>query len=162
MITTPGFCRALRAGEEAQVDALLRAAFDGEAEARLVTELRRSGAMAGEMVLPLNGGIAGYYALSHFRAPGGWLCLAPVAVRPDHQRRGHGRRMIGQLAECARLAGQVVVVLGHVDFYERAGFRPASAARLISPYPITHPLLAGPDLDMQKEKLIYPAAFDNL
>lgn len=162
MIAKPGFCRALRAGEEAQVDALLGAAFDSGAEARLVTALRRSGAIAGEMVLPLNGEIAGYYALSHFRRPEGWLCLAPVAIHPEHQRQGHGRRMVGQLAEWARLTGQVVVVLGQAEFYQRAGFRRASAELLSSPYPIEHTLIAGPEEDLPKERLVYPAAFDGL
>ena len=153
------FCREMRAGEEIAVADLLTAAFAGPDEARLVDQLRRDGAMAGEMVQPSGDSIIGYYALSAMRGPKGWLCLAPVAVHPDHQDEGHGRRMIGQLAEWARLSQQHVVVLGQVEFYERAGFSAARAARLTSPYPIENTLLAGPGSDAPEATLIYPKAF---
>jgi putative acetyltransferase len=150
-------------GEEVAVEALLRAAFDGEAEAKLVDALRRSGAMAGEMVLPdRSGGVAGYYALSAMQAPKGWLCLAPVAVHPEWQGQGHGRRMIGQLSAWARAARQYVVVLGEVAFYERAGFDHARAARLQGPYPVKHMSLAGPGDDAPSCELIYPRAFQEM
>lgn len=158
----PGFARDLRRGEEAAVDRLLSRAFGGEDEVRLVHRLRRDGAMAGEVVLPCGDGIAGYYALSKMRAPKGWLCLAPVAIDPDWQGQRHGQRMIGMLAEWARLSRVHVVVLGQVGFYERGGFRQDRAAHLTSPYPIAHTLLAGPGDDAPAEKLLYPKAFDAL
>ena len=104
----------------------------------------------------------GYLALSSFQRPKGWLCLAPVAVHPDHQGLGIGRRMCGMVSEWARIARQRVVVLGEVGFYERAGFSAVKAARLRSPYPIEHTLLAGPDEDAQERELIYPKAFSAL
>lgn len=157
------FCRPLQRGEEAQVEALLHAGFGGEDEARLVTTLRRTGDMAGEMVMPLSeGGLAGYYALSRFRAPKGWLCLAPVVVHPDWQGQGHGRRMIGQLAAWAVAARQTIVVLGQVTFYERAGFSAARAAKLSGPWPTEHLLLAGPGEDVPEQELRYPAAFGGI
>ena len=162
MAEFPGFTRPMQPGEEPAVEALLRAAFEGEDEVRLVAMLRRDGDMAGEMVLPLGDGIIGYYALSPMHAPKGWLCLAPVAIDPAHQGRGHGRRMIGQLAEWARLTGQYVIVLGHVGFYARAGFSSERAAALTSKYPITHTLLAGPGEDEAEGELVYPKAFDAL
>lgn len=158
----PGFTRPMQPGEEEAVSALLDAAFDGTTESRLVTALRKNGEMAGEMVLPLGDSIIGYYALSQFRAPQGWLCLAPVAVAPDLQGHGHGRRMIRQLTEWARLSEQVVVVLGQVEFYEKADFQQARAASLTSPYPIEHTLLAGPGTDAPKQSLRYPKSFDGL
>lgn len=125
--------------------------------------LRKTGAIAGEMVLPgQDGAIIGYYALSHFVKPKGWLCLAPVAIRPDEQGRGYGRRMIGQLAEWARLTGSYVVVLGQPEFYGKCGFSSARAARLTSAYPVTHMLLAGPGEDVPQEALTYPKVFDQL
>ena len=95
-------------------------------------------------------------------SPKGWLCLAPVAVHPDLQGRGIGKRMIGMLAEWARLAGRTVVVLGEVPFYERGGFSAARAANLTGPYPIEHTLLAGPGNDTPEAELIYPKAFSAL
>lgn len=162
MLQSPEFSREMRRGEEAAVADLLGLTFAGDAEARLVAALRKSGSMAGEVVLPYQGEVVGYYALSQMRAPKDWLCLAPVAIHPDWQRRGHGRRMIGMLTEWARLSGTRVVVLGQVPFYERAGFSAAGAARLTSPYPVEHTLLAGAGTDAPDATLIYPAAFERL
>ncbi|MEM7732904.1 MAG: GNAT family N-acetyltransferase, partial [Pseudomonadota bacterium] len=133
-----------------------------DAEARLVQALRQSGDVAGEMVLPMGDEIIGYYALSAMRAPASWLALAPVAVHPGHQGRGHGRRMLGQLTSWAKAAGQWVVVLGEPAFYARSGFDLSRAERLTSPYPITHTLLAGPGDDVPELALQYPKAFEAL
>ncbi len=163
MMIGPDFSRELRRGEEDEVDTLLRKAFDGSGEADLVRALRKDGVMAGESVATWDGRIAGYYALSYMVAPKGWLCLAPVAVSPDRQRSGLGRRMIGMLAEWARLSQTYVVVLGQVAFYERAGFSQARAQGLTSLYPLEHMMLAGPGVDVPKVvALKYPKAFAKL
>ena len=156
------FLRPMQPGEEGDVQALLEASFEGHAEARLVQALRTAGDMAGEMVLPMGPEIIGYYALSKMRSPSNWLALAPAAVHPGHQGRGHGRRMLGQLTAWAKAAGQWVVVLGEPAFYTRCGFDLARAARLTSPYPITHTLLAGPGDDVPELALKYPRAFEAL
>ncbi len=153
------FMRPMQSGEEGDVDALLRAAFDGAAEAELVRKLRLSGVMAGEIVLPFEDQIIGYYALSALSAPAGWLCLAPVAIAPEHQGKGHGRRMVGQLTAWAQAAQQWVVVLGQVGFYSRCGFDHARAQRLHSPYPVEHTLLVGPGADVPEATLFYPKEF---
>ncbi|MEL7256047.1 MAG: N-acetyltransferase [Pseudomonadota bacterium] len=153
------FVRPMQPGEEDAVDALLKTSFQGDAEAGLVQALRKAGDMAGEMVLPMGGEIIGYYALSAMRSPASWLALAPIAIHPDHQGRGHGRRMLGQLSAWAKASGQWVVVLGEPAFYTRAGFDLGRAAKLTSPYPITHTLLAGPGEDVPKMALQYPKAF---
>ena len=156
----PDFLREMRRGEEAEVAALLTAAFGGKDEAALIEALRKSRAIAGEMVLPSKDGIVGYLALSAMRAPEGWLCLAPVAIRPDLQGCGHGRRMVGMITEWARLSGNTMVVLGDRAFYTRCGFAPI-AEGFTSPYPLDHTMTAG----AAKAKpcaLIYPKAFDSL
>ena len=162
MVHSQDFMRAMEAGEEAEVERLLQKAFRGNDEARLVRLLRKQGAIAGEMVVGAEDSIVGYFALSEFVEPKGWLCLAPVAVRPDMQGRGIGRRMIGFLSEWARLTNKTVVVLGQVEFYEQGEFRAERAANLTSPYPIEHTLLAGPGEDAPEAELIYPAAFSAL
>ncbi len=162
MVRGPDFSRELRRGEEAAVDALLRAAFGGGEEVQLVHALRKRREMAGEMVLPWEGAVAGYYALSAFVRPKRWLCLAPVAIHPDLQRQRNGQRMLGLLTEWARITGTYVVVLGEPGFYSRCGFSNARAAKLTSPYPITHTLLAAPGDDVPEETLIYPKAFESL
>ncbi|WP_342078945.1 N-acetyltransferase [Yoonia sp. SS1-5] len=158
----PDFARDMRAGEEPAVEALLGQAFPTAEEAKLVARLRKTKSIAGETVLPWDGAIVGYFALSHMRKPKGWLCLAPVAIRPDLQGRGYGKRMIGLLTEWARLTQTPVVVLGAPAFYETAGFARDKAASLISPYPIANTMLAGLDAPAKSQELIYPAAFEGL
>ena len=161
MINAPGFVRPLESGEETAVDRLLQRAFGGTGEVQLVRKLRKARSIAGEMVLPLEGGIAGYYALSAMVAPKGWLCLAPVAVDPEMQGRGFGKRMVGLLTEWARLTGTPVVVLGETGFYEKAGFSGRDAEALSGPYPIENTLVAGLAKPAGPQGLIYPAAFES-
>ena len=159
MVSGPDFARELRAGEEEQVAALLRAAFGGDDEAALVRKLRKSRAIAGETVLAWDGEIVGYFALSHMVKPKGWLCLAPVAIKPALQRRGYGKRMLGMLTEWARLSQTPVVVVGEPAVYESAGFSRALAANLTGPYPTTHTMLAGVTGKPPSQTLVYPPAF---
>ncbi len=142
----------MRRGEEGAIDALLHRAFDGVREAQLVAALRRAGDIAGEVVLPFQGGVVGYYALSRMRAPEDWLCVAVVAIDPDWQGSGHGRRLIGVLGEWARLSGRHVVTTGPAGFFERAGFVTASIDG-------AEVMLAGPGGATDNTSLIYPAAF---
>ena len=53
--------------------------------------------------------------------------LGPMAVLPEHQRRGVGSELVrAGLDACQRLGHAVVVVLGHPEYYQRFGFVPAS------------------------------------
>ena len=161
--TAPQFTRDMHPGEEDAVDALLRAAFPGPEEADLVRKLRKSRVIAGESVMPMGDRIIGYYALSYMVKPKGWLCLAPVAIHPDVQRRGYGKRMIGMLTEWARLTGTPVTVLGEPAFYEKAGFDRALAQNLRTSYPIAYTMLAGVKKPPAAgTELVYPAAFHGL
>lgn len=155
----PGFLREMKRGEEAAVDALLHTAFGRKTEAQLIAQLRKSGAIAGESVLPLGRGVAGYFALSMMVKPKGWLCLAPVAIAPEWQGQGFGRRMLGMLSGWAGASSATIVVLGDPAYYERCGFSQARAARLSSPYPIAHTLLMAPGQDIPEAELVYPRAF---
>lgn len=161
MVIGPDFCRDMRRVEEPGVDALLRAAFGGEDEVRLVRALRKSGKMAGEMVLPYEGGVAGYAALSQLTAPKGWLALAPVAIAQHMRGRRHGVRMVGLIAEWARITATPLVVVGPRGFYEKAGFSHAKAQGLETPYPLEATMIAGIE-GAPYERLIYPAAFTNV
>jgi putative acetyltransferase len=155
----PDFAREMKADEDAQVTALLDLAFGGPAESRLVQALRKSRVIAGETVLPYQGQIIGYFALSYMVKPKGWLCLAPVAIHPDWQGKHHGQRMMGLLSEWARISQTPVVVLGDPTFYTRCGFSLAMAANLTSPYPIDHTMLAGVAGKPPREALVYHPAF---
>ena len=63
--------------------------------------------------------------------------LAPLAVLPEVQNKGVGGRLIEAGLKQLREAGvDLVLVLGHPDYYPRHGFAPAGALGLEAPYPI--------------------------
>ncbi|MDP9841930.1 GNAT family N-acetyltransferase [Streptosporangium lutulentum] len=56
------------------------------------------------------------------------LALGPCAVLPHHQRRGAGSAAIRACLTAARAMGEnLVLVLGHPEYYPRFGFTRASA-----------------------------------
>lgn len=149
----PEFSRDMRRGDEDAVDDLLNRVYGGGAEVQIVHGLRQSGAVAGEVVLPYQGSIVGYYILSQMRAPDGMLCLGPLAIDPDWQRAGHGRRMIGLLAEWARISSTSVIAQGCAPFFARAGFRAG---------PLSDISVAGPERDLSGVDLSFPTAFGQM
>lgn len=159
----PSFTREARDTDHAAIDRLLVTAFAGAQEAQLVRGLRAERALSREIVMPWGEEMAGYLAVSRFVAPEGWLCLAPVAIHPDWQRSGRGQFMVEAVVEefCKKL-GRMMVVVGDGKFYRRCGFLATRAARLTSPYGTENTLLAGPDMSIPTETLIYPDAFSKL
>ncbi len=155
----PDHMRAARPTDHTAIDALLRAAFPTGAEAALVRALHEAGALDMELVLPDETALAGYLALSRMVEPAGWLALAPLAIAPAWQGRGLGQRLTKAALKLAAIKGQTVVVLGAPAFYARCGFSQSRAARLNSPYPLDHTLLAGAGDDCPAVTLRYPAAF---
>ena len=111
------------------IRALHLAAFGGEAEAKLVTQLRQDGDLALSLVATQGGTVLGHLALSPITAPFPALALAPVAVLPAVQRRGIGNALI-QAAMAAR-PDHAIVVVGDPVYYKRFGFR---SVDLRSPY----------------------------
>ncbi len=131
--------RVEQAGDAAAIAALIRAAFtngdhDGGAEEAIVAALRADDALALSLVAAVEGGIAGHIAFSAVTIDGhdrGWLGLAPLAVRPDLQRRGIGTALVETgLALLAQGGAGGCVVLGDPDFYGRFGFRADSRLAL--------------------------------
>lgn len=55
--------------------------------------------------------------------------LAPITVLPKHQNQGISPNLVTYaLAECGRLGHQLIIVIGHQDYYPRFGFTSARAA----------------------------------
>ncbi len=105
-----------------------REAFDGRLEARLVERLREeeNDRYGPSFVAEVDARVVGHLLLTRVDVVGGAprqvLALAPMAVLPDHQRRGIGSALIRAAQKAAE---RPIVLLGHVDFYTRFGFAPA-------------------------------------
>lgn len=55
------------------------------------------------------------------------IALAPLSVLPEFQRKGVGSKLVKESLKIAKNLGyKSVIVLGHVDFYHKFGFLPAS------------------------------------
>jgi putative acetyltransferase len=107
-------------------------AFGRDLEANLVDALRSNGGVTLSLVAVDEGDVVGHVLFSPVvvRSNDGTfegLGLGPMAVHPDVQRRGIGSKLIRTGLERLRDAGhEVVVVLGHAEYYPRFGFHRAS------------------------------------
>jgi putative acetyltransferase len=128
-------------GDDAEIAALLTAAFGTGAEARLVEKLRRDGDVVCELVVLDGGGlIAGHILFSRLDARAGLrslkaVALAPLAVRPEVQRQGIGDALTrAGLRLCSVTGEELAVVLGHPGYYARFSFSTLLAKLLRAPY----------------------------
>ncbi|SNR24800.1 GNAT family N-acetyltransferase [Paracoccus sediminis] len=111
------------------IDALMRDAFGGNDEARIVRKLRQDGDLALSLVADAAGALAGHVALSPLGADGPAFALAPLSVAPKAQRLGIGAALVHGAVTWADAAA--VVVLGAPSYYGPLGFKHAD---LSSPY----------------------------
>ena len=116
------------------------AAFGRPDEADLVDRLRNEGVVLASLVAELGTRVVGHILFSRMsidtasgRVPA--VALAPMAVLPEQQHRGIGGKLIEQGLDLLRGQGeQVVIVLGHPDYYPRFGFSTDKALSLVSPF----------------------------
>lgn len=136
---------AIRPELPADIEAIARvndAAFGGPIESGVVAALRRSGRATISLVAVAESGVVGHIVFSPVTVeatgpPIAALGLGPMAVLPGCQRRGIGSRLVrAGLDECARRDTEVVVVLGHPQYYPRFGFVPAGTLGLRSEYDV--------------------------
>ena len=60
-----------------------------------------------------------------------------MAVHPEFQKQGIGSKLVQQgLVRCRKLGHQLIVVVGHPDYYPRFGFTSARAKGLEAPFPV--------------------------
>ncbi|WKK23780.1 N-acetyltransferase [Streptomyces olivoreticuli] len=114
------------------IRAVVLAAFETPLEADLVDALRADSSWIDGLSIVStdeDGEVIGHALLTRCHigdTPA--LCLAPVAVRPEHQKSGAGSAAIrAALAAAEDMGERYVVVLGHPAYYPRFGFTRASA-----------------------------------
>ena len=110
---------------------VLESAFATAAEADLVERLRRNAKSVIALVAADEGEVVGHIVFSPVAldplAGAVGLGLGPLAVLPDHEKHGVGRRLVQNgLAACHSWGAGFVTVLGDPDYYGRFGFEPAS------------------------------------
>jgi putative acetyltransferase len=97
------------------------------------------------LVAEMGGVVVGHVAFSPVTADGftdlqGYI-LAPLAVRPDHQRHHIGsllvERGMGRLSE---MGTDLLLVYGDPEYYGRFGFSVDVARRFAPPYALTYPM----------------------
>jgi putative acetyltransferase len=121
--------RPERPGDEAAIHEVNESAFGRPEEARLVDALRVQARPILSLVAEAHGDIAGNVVFTPVTLEGFpdlLLGLAPMAVRPELQRRGVGSALArAGVAACRSLGAVALVVLGHPEYYPKLGFMPA-------------------------------------
>lgn len=155
-------------GDRAAIRAVHAAAFGRSDEADLVDKLRADGHAILSLIVEFDRSIVAHITFSRM-----WIktstelvsavSLAPVAVVPEHQRRGIGGLLIQHSLHLLRVRGErIVIVLGHPEYYSRFGFSATKASSLTSPFPpeafMAMELTSGA-LDGIQGQVIYPPAF---
>jgi putative acetyltransferase len=124
----------VRTEEERDADAVYAvntAAFETPLEANLVDTLRQKAQPLISFVAEDDGVIVGHILFSPVSLTGHSdvriMGLGPMAVAPNHQRKGIGSALVrAGLDRCKQLGFGAVVVLGHAEYYPRFGFLPSS------------------------------------
>ncbi len=156
------------------IDVVNLSAFQGEAEAQLVDELRKSKAFIPDLslVAELNNRIVGHVVLSKVALMTGQgkqeiLALGPMSVVPSQSHRGIGSELIdAAIARAKALCFGAIVIAGHPDYYLRFGFKPAADFELTSNLPIASDAITAMELTAGAlaggGEILYPDLFRKL
>ena len=118
-------------GDTSAIRQVNEEAFGQTEEADLVEALRRRGAFTLSLVALLADQIVGHILFTPVRIESGdssfeAVGLGPMAVLPAYQRKGIGSRLVqAGFEECRRAGHEIVVLVGHPEYYPRFGFLPA-------------------------------------
>ncbi|MBL7047202.1 MAG: N-acetyltransferase [Candidatus Marinimicrobia bacterium] len=164
--------RAEKENDQGAVYAVNVSAFETPSEANLVDILREQAQPVVSLVAEDNGEVVGHIMFSPVSLSGYHnlkvMGLAPMAVAPEHQRKGIGSALVqAGLEQCKQLGFTAVVVLGHPEYYPRFGFSPSSQFGIDSEYEVSEEVFMA--IELQPEALSgktgrvkYHPAFSNL
>lgn len=119
--------RPEQVGDIAAIRDVNRRAFGQDQEGAIVDALRANGGVLLSLVALADGHVVGHIMYSPLRAGAiDAAALGPMAVVPEHQRRGIGAMLVeAGIRHLASARCPLIAVLGHPAFYPRFGFRPA-------------------------------------
>jgi putative acetyltransferase len=125
--------RTERTGDCPAIRRVLEQAFGKPDEADLVDALRRRDAVILSLVATVDDQVVGHILFtpvtiegegSSFHAVG----LGPMAVLPPYQNKGVGSKLVCDgLQKCGEAGHEIVVVVGHPNYYPRFGFTSAKS-----------------------------------
>jgi len=150
-------------------------AFGRESEARLVENIRKSSDFIPELslVAAKEGRVVGHILFSRItiQTENGILpalALAPMAVHPKFQNKGIGSSLVWQgLKDCRNQGYEIVVVIGHPNYYPRFVFTSARANGPETNFSVADEAfmvieLTSGALNMIGGMVIYPPVFDEV
>lgn len=132
------YVRGEKAADHAVIYEINKLAFGREDESRLIEDIRKTKnyEFGFSLVAVKEDVILGHALFSkafvvHKGRRFKCLALGPIAVLPEHQRKGVGKALIAEGLERAKEVGfGAVVVLGDPAYYEQFGFKPSSAYKV--------------------------------
>lgn len=155
--------RAAERGDYASTRKIVDDAFRPEDVVTFLDALRADGCILGEWLAEDTSGVVAHIVFSRVwmeQADGSRTkaaILTPLAVRPDRQRTGIGSRLMNHALRELEARGETLfVVLGHPEYYPRAGFSSASAQRIASPWP-GNPAFMARGTFVPEGRLVMPA-----
>ncbi len=172
--------RPENSADVASIRRVVTAAFGSPVEAALVDRIRVSPEYLPELALvaETDGVVVGHVMISGAVLRGNGdherpiVMLSPLAVEPDHQRRGLGEALVRAAVDGADRRGEpLVVVEGSPAYYSRFGFEHSVTHGLTLPLPDWAPSEAGQVICLTtydgadptlRGHVVYPAAFDGL
>ena len=164
--------RAEKENDRDAVYAVNVSAFETPSEANLVVDLLEQAQPVVSLVAEDNGEVVGHIMFSPVSLSGypdlKAMGLAPMAVTPEHQRKGIGSALVrAGIEQCKQLGFTAVVVLGHPEYYPRFGFLPSSRFGIDSEYEVPEDVFMAIELQPgalsgKTGRVKYHAVFSNV